>query len=116
MPQDIKGKKYISAEKLVNRRKPSVRRPIKKRVTTKPEKKFPDFDGNNKITQRDILIGKGVVKAKKGGSVKKKAVKKAFKPHMMYDKKTGKGVKAPTMAKHLALKKKGYGHTKPRKK
>jgi len=42
--------------------------------------------------------------------------KKAFKSHMMYDKKTGKGVKAPTMAKHLALKKKGYGHTKPRKK
>ena len=30
-----------------------------------------------------------------------------FKPHMMYDKKTGKAVKAPTMAKHLALKKKG---------
>ncbi len=54
---------------------------------------------------------------KKGGSVKKKATKKkAFKPHMMYDKKTGKAVKAPTMAKHLALKKKGYGHTKPRKK
>jgi hypothetical protein len=41
--------------------------------------------------------------------------KKAFKAHMMYDKKTGKAVKAPTMAKHLALKKKGYVHTKPRK-
>ena len=54
---------------------------------------------------------------KKGGSVKKKATKKkAFKSHMMYDKKTGKGVKAPTMAKHLELKKKGYGHTKPKKK
>ena len=47
---------------------------------------------------------------KKGGNVKKKAVKKAFKSHMMYD------VKAPTMAKHLELKKKGYGHTKPKKK
>ncbi len=53
---------------------------------------------------------------KKGGNVKKKAVKKAFKSHMMYDKKTGKAVKAPTMAKHLELKKKGYGHTKPKKK
>ena len=42
--------------------------------------------------------------------------KKPFKPHMMYDKKTGKGVKAPTMAKHLELKKKGYVHTIPRKK
>ena len=46
---------------------------------------------------------------KAGGKVK------AFKSHMMYDKKTGKGVKAPTMAKHLELKKKGYGHTKPTK-
>jgi len=48
-------------------------------------------------------------KMKAGGKVK------AFKSHMMYDKKTGKGVKAPTMAKHLELKKKGYGHTKPTK-
>jgi hypothetical protein len=54
---------------------------------------------------------------KKGGSVKKKATKKkAFKPHNMYNPKTGKAVKAPTMAKHLELKKKGYGHTKPKKK
>lgn len=45
---------------------------------------------------------------------KVKAKKPAFKSHMMYDKKTGKGVKAPTMAKHLALKKKGYGHRKPK--
>ena len=37
-----------------------------------------------------------------------------FKPHMMYSK-TGKAVKAPTNAKHLELKKKGYGHSKPKK-
>ena len=42
--------------------------------------------------------------------------KKDFKPHMMYDPKTGKGVKAGTYEKHLALKKKGYGHSKPKKK
>jgi len=41
---------------------------------------------------------------------------KVFKSHMMYDKKTGKGIKAPTMAKHLSLKKKGYSHRKPAKK
>tara|TARA_R100000152_G_C6779553_1_gene211290 strand:+ start:1793 stop:1972 length:180 start_codon:yes stop_codon:yes gene_type:complete len=40
--------------------------------------------------------------------------KEDFKPHMMY--KDGKGVKATTYAKHLELKKKGYGHTKPKKK
>lgn len=50
-----------------------------------------------------------LLKAKDG-----KMVKDTFKPHMMYDKKTGKAVKAPTMAKHLELKKKGYGHTKPK--
>ena len=38
-----------------------------------------------------------------------------FKPHMMYSK-AGKAVKAPTNAKHLELKKKGYTHSKPKKK
>jgi len=37
---------------------------------------------------------------------------KKFKPHMMYDK-SGKGYKANTHEQHLAMKKKGYGHTKP---
>ena len=40
---------------------------------------------------------------------------KKFKPHMMYSK-AGKGTKANTYKKHLELKKKGYGHTKPKKK
>jgi hypothetical protein len=35
-----------------------------------------------------------------------------FKPHMMY--KGGKGVMAKTYQDHLDLKKKGYGHTKPK--
>tara|TARA_A100001201_G_C4073549_1_gene196578 strand:- start:196 stop:372 length:177 start_codon:yes stop_codon:yes gene_type:complete len=42
-------------------------------------------------------------------------MKKDFKPHMMYDPKTGKGVKANTYKKHLELKKKGYVHDKPKK-
>ena len=37
---------------------------------------------------------------------------KDFKPHTMYDK-SGKGYKADTYEQHLAMKKKGYGHTKP---
>ena len=35
---------------------------------------------------------------------------------MMFDPKTGKGVKAGSYEKHLALKKKGYGHSAPKKK
>ena len=41
--------------------------------------------------------------------------KKPFKVHNMYNPKTGKAVKAESYAKHMALKKKGYGHSKPRK-
>ena len=38
-----------------------------------------------------------------------------FKPHIMYSK-AGKPVKVTTNAKHLELKKKGYTHSKPKKK
>tara|TARA_R100000742_G_C4278400_1_gene101154 strand:+ start:550 stop:696 length:147 start_codon:yes stop_codon:yes gene_type:complete len=41
---------------------------------------------------------------------------KKFKPHMMYDKKTGKGVMVFTKKKHLDLKAKGHTHTKPKTK
>lgn len=40
---------------------------------------------------------------------------KKFKPHMMYSK-SGKGTMVNTYKKHLELKKKGHGHTKPKKK
>ena len=36
---------------------------------------FPDLSGDGKITQKDILMGKGVIKMKKGGIVKKKPSK-----------------------------------------
>ena len=39
--------------------------------------------------------------------------KKDFKPHTMYNPKTGKGTKAETYEQHLKLKKMGYGHSKP---
>jgi hypothetical protein len=34
--------------------------------------KFPDLSGDGKVTKKDILMGRGVVKKKDGGSVKKK--------------------------------------------
>ena len=36
------------------------------------KKKLTDLSGDGKITRKDVLIGRGVIKAKKGGSVKKK--------------------------------------------
>jgi hypothetical protein len=38
--------------------------------------KFPDLSGDGKITQKDILMGKGVIKKAKGGVVKKKVTKR----------------------------------------
>jgi hypothetical protein len=38
-----------------------------------------------------------------------------FKPHMMYDPKTGKSFKANTMADHLRMKDMGYSHDAPKK-
>jgi len=35
---------------------------------------------------------------------------KEFKPHMMFDPKTGKGFKAKKMADHLRMKEMGYLH------
>ena len=42
------------------------------------------------------------------------ATKKSDKPHMMYFK--GQSKLAKNNAEHLALKKKGWGHTKPKTK
>jgi|TARA_R110002167_G_scaffold215429_1_gene420288 hypothetical protein len=42
-------------------------------------------------------------------------MKKKFKSHMMYSK-SGQGKMAKTYSAHLALKKKGWGHTKPKSK
>ena len=41
------------------------------------------------------------------------ATEDEFKPHMMYDPKTGKSYKAKTMEDHLKMKKMGYTHEKP---
>ena len=45
--------------------------------------------------------------------LKKKLNSSEFKPHMMYDPKTGKGVMANKEEDHIRLGKKGYVHDKP---
>ena len=39
------------------------------------KRKLTDLSGDGKVTRKDVLIGRGVIKAKKGGSVKKKKTK-----------------------------------------
>lgn len=52
-------------------------------------------------------------KDKKDKKEKKKDPEKDYKPHMMYDPKTGKGVMAKKYADHEKLKKLGYDHDDP---
>ena len=40
--------------------------------------KFPDLSGDGKVTQKDILMGRGVIKRKKGGPVDKPSKKKSL--------------------------------------
>ena len=41
--------------------------------------------------------------------------KKNFRPHLMYDPKTGESHKASTYDKHLELKERGLSHSPPSK-
>ena len=75
------------------------------------------------IRKKKKRMGKNYKPAKPGSKDRpsKKAWDKAqsadeekdFKPHMMYDPKTGKGYKANTLEDHLKMKKMGYTHEKP---
>jgi len=51
------------------------------------------------IVRDDIMTWKNIVKKDK-----------EFKPHMMFDPKTGKGFKANKMEDHLRMKEMGYLH------
>ena len=45
----------------------------------KKKKKFPDMSGDGKITKKDILIAKGVIKKKNGKKTKEPTIKKRVK-------------------------------------
>ena len=50
---------------------------------------FPDLSGDGKITQKDILMGRGVIRKKAGGMVKKRAKSKSKKSRGMGIAKRG---------------------------
>ena len=69
-------------------------------------KKFPDLSGDGKITQKDILMGKGVIprtkKAKGGKTMPKHAMKKKKKKNMKKRvKRMGGGTGAGAMKKRV---------------
>lgn len=62
-------------------------------------------------------LQKAILKKMKeeGKATKSYAEEKDFKPHTMYDPKTGKGYEAKTYEDHLKMKKMGYTHENPKK-
>jgi hypothetical protein len=62
---------------------------------------------------KDYPSKEAIKKAQSKKMKKDYAAEDEFKPHMMYDPKTGKAYKAKTLEDHLKMKKMGYTHEKP---
>ncbi len=82
--------------------------------TVKDMIEFIDEFGNEEMLSRYGIKStaqvKKLAKTIMGESVNEE---KDFKPHMMYDPKTGKGYKADTYEDHVRMDKLGYVHEKP---
>ena len=59
--------KKSTSGKITNKEALSAIRDI---ITKKDGGAFPDLSGDGKVTQKDILMGRGVIKKKKGGTLK----------------------------------------------
>lgn len=95
---------------LQNKNKPAMKPSMKKGGS------FPDFSGDGEITQKDVLIARGVIskpKAQKGMNVKKEAMKNATRTITDGYKKTGAPNPLAAIVKNTATKKGKMG-TKPK--
>jgi len=84
----------------IRKKKERIKRGSKEKMRKAGDKGAP--------TKEQIERAKGEKKATEDA--------KDFKPHMMYDPKTGKGYEAKTYEDHLKMKDMGYTHEKPNKK
>ena len=128
-----KGKMSPGASEGILRKYESLRRPAQKLNVSKgmgkSMKSLKDTLSNwdsvaNKEDPKDKKSGReeptrGLVNpmdkkpVKKEELEEKKDPEKDYKPHMMYDPKTGKGIMAKKFADHEKLKKQGYTHDDP---
>ena len=78
-PDIIRPKKSLGG--LGKKGAEALRKYLKKNPVKKKDGGFPDLSGDGKVTKKDILMGRGVIKKKRGGPVdspKKKKKKKGF--------------------------------------
>jgi len=70
---------------------------------------FPDLSGDGKVTQKDVLIGKGVVKKKAGGMMKSKGYAKGGAVKKKGMAKGGATSRKPTKPRGVGAALRGYG-------
>ena len=75
---------------------------------TKVKKKFPDLTGDGRVTQADILKGRGVTKKRNGGMMKSKGMAKGGAMTKKGMAKGGAMTKKGMAKGGAAMKKKGY--------
>ena len=69
------------------------------------------------VKDKEVKDGEGKKSVTKESTEQTECVdEKDFKPHMMYDPKTGKGTMANKYADHVRMDKMGYTHEKPKEK
>ena len=118
-------KENMMTMKLIDKMKKAS--PAAKKALEAPSR--VDNKDDKKVSELTIAdVRKATEKAKKRQEKERKATGKTststadlaarneakeFKPHMMYDPKTGKGYKANKEADHLRMKKMGYTHDDP---
>jgi hypothetical protein len=83
----------------------------KKKPSMKKGGSFPDLNKDGKVTKADVLVGRGVIKAKKGTAMKKQAAKAiAMKKAGKAPKKAMMGAMSKPMMKMGGMTKKcAYG-------
>jgi hypothetical protein len=78
----------------------------------KKSKSFPDLNKDGKVTFKDVLMGRGIVKKAKGGSVKVGKVMREFKKGKLHSGKKGPVVKSRKQAIAIALSEAGKSNKK----
>ena len=85
---------------------------VQRQEFKKGGKAFPDLNKDGKVTFKDVLIGRGVVKKAKGGQVKVGKVMKEFKAGKLHSGKKGPVVKSRKQAIAIALSEAGMSKKK----
>ena len=90
-----------------------MRKNFAKGGKVKKDKSFPDLNKDGKVTFKDVLMGRGIVKKAKGGKVKVGKVMREFKKGKLHSgSKKGPVVKSRKQAIAIALSEAGMSKKK----